>query len=96
MVSCFRSKSYEFTTKGFTVDFLGISQVISIAFLTEINHLIYNANQMTGVYMSYNTGLKWINSYFVENMLLYQLAWLRGHLFSTYSKFSEKTTFLTP
>ena len=51
---------------------------------------------MTGFYMSYNTGLKWINSYFVENMLLYQLAWLRGHLFSTYSKFSEKTTFLTP
>ena len=51
---------------------------------------------MTGFYMSYNTGLKWINSYFVENMLLYQLARLRGHLFSTYSKFSEKITFLTP
>ena len=26
----------------------------------ETSHLIYNANYMTGFYMKYNTGLKWV------------------------------------
>ena len=31
-----------------------------VAFLIETSHLIYTANQMTGFYLEYDTGLKWI------------------------------------
>ena len=33
----------------------------SVAFHIEPSHLICTANQMTGFYMKYDTGLKWIN-----------------------------------
>ena len=32
-----------------------------VAFYTETSHLIQRANQMTGFYIKYNTGLKWVN-----------------------------------
>ena len=31
----------------------------SVAFHLEISHLICSANQITGFYTKYNTGLKW-------------------------------------
>ena len=34
----------------------------SVAFHIETNHLIYIANQMTGLYMKCNSGLQWVNS----------------------------------
>ena len=34
----------------------------SVTFHTETNHLIYSANQMIGLYMKCNSGLKWVNS----------------------------------
>ena len=34
----------------------------SVAFHIETSHLIYTANQMTGLYMNCNGGLKWANS----------------------------------
>ena len=33
-----------------------------VAFHVETSHLIYTENQMTGFYMKYNSGLKWVNS----------------------------------
>ena len=33
----------------------------SAAFHIETRHLIYTANQMTGLYMKCNSGLKWVN-----------------------------------
>ena len=33
----------------------------NIAFNVETNHLILSPNQMTGFYMEFNTGLKWVN-----------------------------------
>ena len=33
----------------------------NIAFYVETNHLIFTPNQMTGFYMEFNTGLKWVN-----------------------------------
>ena len=33
----------------------------SVAFHIETSHLIYTANQMTGLYMKCNSGLKWVN-----------------------------------
>ena len=32
-----------------------------VAFYTETSHLIQRAKQMTGFYIKYNTGLKWVN-----------------------------------
>ena len=34
----------------------------SVAFHIETSHLIYTANQVTGLYMNCNGGLKWVNS----------------------------------
>ena len=34
----------------------------SAAFHITTSHLIYTENQMTGFYMKYNSGLKWVNS----------------------------------
>ena len=33
----------------------------NVAFHIETSHLIYTANQMTGLYMKCNGGLKWVN-----------------------------------
>ena len=32
----------------------------NVTFHIETNHLIYGENQLTGFYMEYNTGLKWV------------------------------------
>ena len=32
----------------------------SVTFHVDTSHLIRNENQMTGSYMEYNTGLKWV------------------------------------
>ena len=36
----------------------------SVAFHIKTSHLIFNANQMTGFFMKWNTGLKWDNDIF--------------------------------
>ena len=33
----------------------------SVTFHIETSYLIYTLNQMTGLYMKYNSGLKWVN-----------------------------------
>ena len=45
----------------------------SVAFHIKTNHLIFNANQMTGFFMKWNTGLKWDNDIF-----LLKVNWIRS------------------
>ena len=64
----------------------------SIAFHIETSHLICKANQMTGFYMKYKTGLKWVYEMEMEDHEMD----IEDHLFGPYVKYSEKLIFLTP
>ena len=45
----------------------------SVAFHTEISHLICNAKQMTGFYTECNTSMKWVKGFRIFDILRYSL-----------------------